>query len=69
VYVTGYIQGGHQSLCRFHLELPSKPLLLENLMSRADEWCNVEDANDKYIIPVDSWIEEACSSPDEPWCC
>jgi hypothetical protein len=69
VYVTGYIQRGHQSLCRFHLELPSKPLLLENSMSSTDDWCNVEDTNDKYISPVDSWIEEACSSPDEPWCC
>jgi hypothetical protein len=36
-------------------------------MSSTDEWCNVEDKNDKYINHVDLWIEEACSSPDEPW--
>jgi hypothetical protein len=36
-------------------------------MSNIDKWCNVEDNNDEYISPINLWIEETSSGPDEPW--
>jgi hypothetical protein len=64
---TRYNQEGKHCLCKFQLESSSKTLLLNNSMSNADECCNSKDKNDKYIGPMDLWIKEACSSPDEPW--
>jgi hypothetical protein len=56
-YVIKYIQREQQFSCRFQLEPPSKPLLLDNAMSNIDEWFNASDENIKYISPVESWIE------------
>jgi hypothetical protein len=42
-------------------------LLLDNSMSSTNEWCNVEDKNNKYISPIEFWIEEACSSTGDLW--
>jgi hypothetical protein len=66
-YVIRHIQGEQEFSCKFQLEPPSKPLLLDSPVSSTDEWCNVEGNNDKYINPIDLWIEEACNRPSEPW--
>jgi hypothetical protein len=36
-------------------------------MSSIDKWCNNDDKNNKYINPVELWIEEACSSTRDLW--
>jgi hypothetical protein len=67
VYVTRYIQGGQHSLCRFQLEPPSKPLLHDNPMNNINGWFNASDENNKYIIPVELWFDEAWGSTMDAW--
>jgi hypothetical protein len=60
-------QEEHLCFHKFQLDPPSKPHLLDYLISSTKEWCNVDDKNNKYIIPIELWIEEACRSIGDLW--
>jgi hypothetical protein len=61
-----YGKEGQQSSCRFLLELSSKPLLLDHLMSNIDGFPYDCIKKNDYINPIQLWIEEACNNTCQP---
>jgi hypothetical protein len=67
IYMIESNKEGKQYSCRFLLEPPSKPLLLDGLMSNNDGLSYAYVKKDDYISPIHLWIEEACNNIGKPW--